>query len=196
MFTLYPSCLHTTLASLLSQPLSHTVPHTPLMQISTLPALLTGPPTKRTVPLVQFWTSVEGDKFVTILKNYYITCCLHVVLVRPFMCYCLSSKSIILYYTPKCNCDKLPLVLGKHRCQVRSHKTISICREASRMKISDWLLVSADVCWYISDYRKTHIGAALQMIVESGALPVVLYSTTVQGHQRVMKNVTLTLASS
>ena len=54
---LYPSCLHTTLASLLSQKSSHTVPHTPLMQTSTLPALFTGPLTKRSVLLVQCWAA-------------------------------------------------------------------------------------------------------------------------------------------
>ena len=56
--TLYPSCLHTTLASLVSHPSSQTVPQTPLMQISTLPALGRGPLTKRTVPLVQRWAAV------------------------------------------------------------------------------------------------------------------------------------------
>jgi len=56
--TLYPSCLHTTLASLLSHRSSHTVPHTPLIQISTLPALFTGPPTKRSVWLVQRWATI------------------------------------------------------------------------------------------------------------------------------------------
>ena len=57
VLTLYPSCLHTTLASLLSQLLWHTVPHTPLMQISTLPALSRGPPAKRTVPVMQCWAA-------------------------------------------------------------------------------------------------------------------------------------------
>ena len=58
--TLYPSCLHTTLASLLSQLLyrPHTVPHTPLMQTSTLPAFSRDPLAKRIVPLVQCWTAV------------------------------------------------------------------------------------------------------------------------------------------
>ena len=59
--TLNPSCLHTTLASLLSHPLSHTVPHNPLMQISTLPALSTGPPARRSVPLVQDWIAMETN---------------------------------------------------------------------------------------------------------------------------------------
>ena len=57
--------------SLLSQPLSHTVPHTPLMQISTLPALSTGPSTKRRVSFVQFWTAVE-EEYINFVKltNY------------------------------------------------------------------------------------------------------------------------------
>ena len=37
---LYPSCLHTTVASLLSQPKWQTVPHLPSIQISTLPSLV------------------------------------------------------------------------------------------------------------------------------------------------------------
>ena len=69
LLTSYPSCLHTTLASLLSQPLSHTVPHTPLMQISTLPALSSGPSTKRSVSLVQFWAAMEIKDVVTSLKH-------------------------------------------------------------------------------------------------------------------------------
>jgi len=60
---LYLSCLHTTLASLLSQKSSHTVPHTPLMQTSTLPALFTGPLTKRSVSLVQCWAAVGRENF-------------------------------------------------------------------------------------------------------------------------------------
>ena len=65
--TLYPSCLHTTLAAPISQPFSsHTVPHTPLMQTSTLPALSRDPLTKRTVPLVQLWTAVERKHFLCI----------------------------------------------------------------------------------------------------------------------------------
>ena len=57
LFTLYPICLHTTWASWLSK--LHTVPQTPLMQSSTLPALSTVPLIKRTVPLVQLWTAVQ-----------------------------------------------------------------------------------------------------------------------------------------
>ena len=51
---------------------------------------------------------------------------------------------------------RLLSVLGKHRCHVRSHKTIAIAwthREAPGLKILDRLSVSADICWYISDYR-------------------------------------------
>ena len=63
MFTLYPSCVHTTLAALLSQEAPQTLPHTPWMQTSTLPALSTGPSTKRTVPLVQGWTAIQGEMY-------------------------------------------------------------------------------------------------------------------------------------
>ena len=41
----YPSCPHTTAASLLSQESSHTVPHCLFMQISTLPSFGMLPPT-------------------------------------------------------------------------------------------------------------------------------------------------------
>ena len=63
MFTLYPSCVHTTLAALLSQELLQTLPHTPWMQTSTLPALSTGPSTKRTVPLVQGRAAIQGEMY-------------------------------------------------------------------------------------------------------------------------------------
>ena len=63
MFTLYPSCVHTTLAALLSQEPLQTLPHTPWMQTSTLPALSTGPSTKRTVPLVQGWAAMQGEMY-------------------------------------------------------------------------------------------------------------------------------------
>ena len=45
-----PSCLHTTVASLLSQPLSQTVPHLPSTQISTLPSSRVEPPLNRMEP--------------------------------------------------------------------------------------------------------------------------------------------------
>ena len=61
VLTLYPSCLHTTLVSVLSQPPPHTVPHAPLMQTSTVPALSRGPLTNRSAPLVQFWTAVYRE---------------------------------------------------------------------------------------------------------------------------------------
>ena len=48
-----PSCLQTICASVESQELSHTVPHTPLTQISTRPSLEEEPLTSLTVPLVQ-----------------------------------------------------------------------------------------------------------------------------------------------
>ena len=50
----YPSCLQTTVASVLSQESSHTVPHWSLMHTSTLPSYWLEPPTRRTSPYVQF----------------------------------------------------------------------------------------------------------------------------------------------
>ena len=47
-----PSCLQTTVASILSQFTSHTVPHTPFKQISTLPSNSVWPPLNRTAPSV------------------------------------------------------------------------------------------------------------------------------------------------
>ena len=64
-----PSCLHTTLASVLSQESSQTVPHTPLWHSSTLPSLEFAPLTRRTVPVVQtevIYTSL--NKYKLILK--------------------------------------------------------------------------------------------------------------------------------
>ena len=49
----YPSCRHTTVASAFPQKSSHTVPHSLLMQISTLPSLAMIPPTSRSWPGVQ-----------------------------------------------------------------------------------------------------------------------------------------------
>ena len=46
----YPSCLQTILASVLSQSSSHTVPHKLLKQISTLPLVLVVPSTSRISP--------------------------------------------------------------------------------------------------------------------------------------------------
>ena len=48
-----PSCLQTTLASLLSHPSSHTVPHSLLIQISTLPSKGLKPPDNLTSPYEQ-----------------------------------------------------------------------------------------------------------------------------------------------
>ena len=48
-----PSCLHTTLASMLSQKSSHTVPQWLLMHTSTRPSLGKNPPARRTDPLEQ-----------------------------------------------------------------------------------------------------------------------------------------------
>ena len=61
VFILYPSCLHTTVAKRSPKRTLHTVPHTPLMQTSTLPALSRGPLTKRSVSLVQCWAAVVGE---------------------------------------------------------------------------------------------------------------------------------------
>ena len=58
----YPSWLHTTAASLASQVLSHTVPHIPPEQYSTLPSLLFCPPiclTAVLVPLTSLRAPVE-----------------------------------------------------------------------------------------------------------------------------------------
>ena len=49
----YPSCRHTTVASVLPQESSHTVPHTLFMQISTVPSFGMLPPTSRNWPAVQ-----------------------------------------------------------------------------------------------------------------------------------------------
>lgn len=49
----YPSCKHTTLASVLPQTSSHTVPHWLFTQISTLPSFSMLPPTSRSLPVVQ-----------------------------------------------------------------------------------------------------------------------------------------------
>ena len=49
----YPSCLQTTVASVVSQESSHTVPHWSLMHTSTLPSYWLEPPTRRTSPYVQ-----------------------------------------------------------------------------------------------------------------------------------------------
>ena len=46
----YPSCLHTTAASLLSQLVSQTVPHLPSTQISTLPSCTLVLPLRRIEP--------------------------------------------------------------------------------------------------------------------------------------------------
>ena len=48
----YPSCEQTILASVDDQKSSQTVPHSPLMQASTLPCILDDPPISLTVPCV------------------------------------------------------------------------------------------------------------------------------------------------
>ena len=52
-FVVYPSCWHTTEASVLSQESSHTVPHRLFVQISTLPSFGMLPPASRSWPVVQ-----------------------------------------------------------------------------------------------------------------------------------------------
>ena len=54
----YPSCRHTTVASVLLQESSHTVPHTLFIQISTLPSFGMLPPTNRTSSVLQGATIV------------------------------------------------------------------------------------------------------------------------------------------
>ena len=54
------------------------------------------------------------------------------------------------------HCDKLLSMLGEYRCEVKSHKMISVeltNHKAPGVKILDRLSVSADICLYISDYR-------------------------------------------
>ena len=61
----YPSCLHTTDASLLSQPLSQTVPHLPSAQISTLPSCQLIPPLRRIEPSLQSLPRAKLHKSMT-----------------------------------------------------------------------------------------------------------------------------------
>ena len=49
----YPSCLHTTLASLIVHPVDNTTPHTELEHTSTVPSDSTAPPINLTSPLEQ-----------------------------------------------------------------------------------------------------------------------------------------------
>ena len=96
MLTLYPSCVHTTLAALLSQELLQTLPHTPWMQTSTLPAFSTGPSTKRTVPLVQGWAAIQGEM--------YCVCMCRWNHVQPMYCIVLwqySSPFVFISKGPK-----------------------------------------------------------------------------------------------
>lgn len=65
----YPSCVHTTAASLASRPLSHTQPHTPLMQICTFPSNGPCPQTNLTALLVH-WDSAREWSFWTLLGAY------------------------------------------------------------------------------------------------------------------------------
>ena len=53
----YPSCPHTTLASMASQASSQTVPHVSLMQTSIRPSKRSVPPTSRTCPVLHIAVS-------------------------------------------------------------------------------------------------------------------------------------------
>ena len=66
---MYRSCLHTTLASLLSHELGHTEPQTPPKHTSTLPSYFVSPPINLISPLVQL--SFEFGA-VSIKYLYYI----------------------------------------------------------------------------------------------------------------------------
>ena len=62
----YPKCLHTTCESVpLPKLLSHTVPHTLPLQISTLPSLLILPSAKRRSPSSQGAISINKQQFST-----------------------------------------------------------------------------------------------------------------------------------
>ena len=60
-----PSCLHATLASDVSQKLSHTVPHALLLQISTRPSEQFVPPRSLMSPLVHVAEYIERYHYVT-----------------------------------------------------------------------------------------------------------------------------------
>ena len=71
----YPSCLHTTLASVLSQRSSQTVPHAPPLHTSTRPSKLFVPPTRRmdpsmqTIPLINYLTYTSYTHLDTSLQH-------------------------------------------------------------------------------------------------------------------------------
>ena len=58
---LNPNCLQTTSASLRSQTLSHTVPHSPLTHTSTLPSSDVDPFISRTAPLVHDDNTIQDQ---------------------------------------------------------------------------------------------------------------------------------------
>ena len=60
----WPSCLHTTLASLVPKKSSQTVPHCPPRQISILPSVSVTPPMRRISPLVQSNAAEEVDGII------------------------------------------------------------------------------------------------------------------------------------
>ena len=71
----YPSCLQTTVASVLSHKSSHTVPHWSLMHTSTLPSYWLEPPTRRTSPYVQLPLAFTAGVVLVKYKN-----CIHMLL--------------------------------------------------------------------------------------------------------------------
>ena len=80
----YPSCLHTTVASLESHKLLLTVPHIPLTHTSTLPSLLPVPPTRRILPLLKHWgdaVNIHTEKLVGAVYNKNNT--LNAILIQP-----------------------------------------------------------------------------------------------------------------
>ena len=101
----YPRYLHVTKASVLSQPLLHTLPHTPLMQTSTRPSWSMSPSTRWIAPSSHCCCSVyqkrrtcsNNHTFCNLLRYMYLSCIssqykdLHV-----HTCICVHSM-IILY---------------------------------------------------------------------------------------------------
>ena len=76
----YPSCLHTTVASSLLQPSSHTVPHSLFIQISTLPSFWMLPPTSRSLPVVQTAVKWYVQYYVSLL--HWLACMLHIMFTK------------------------------------------------------------------------------------------------------------------
>ena len=66
----YPSCRHNTVASLLPQESSHTVPHRLFMQISTLPSFGMLPPASRSWPCIH---GAVNMKYILYQQIHYIS---------------------------------------------------------------------------------------------------------------------------